>query len=176
MEGLINPEWSDLDPIYIIWKDEPSCATTGIWFVEREYRIFGIKEKIKNLEGIIDKIMNVLKNITYDNKENLFESIQTKKKMLEDLLLQYNKLEKNYIEFDKYYRQTLFKFYSYKYYYSPLFAFKEKRTYLSIMNDIQILIKKEFESFCDNYYIIRNSFFDINNYIIKVKKLFNIQN
>ena len=42
------------------------------------------------------------------------------------------------------------------------------------MIDIQKLLKKKFEDFCKQYYNIRNEFFEINDYLLKIKKLFNI--
>ena len=98
MEDLINPECSDLNPVYIIFKDETFCCVTGIWFVERECNNFNIKDKIIKLNEIIDNIINQLKHIAYDNKESLIENLKIKKINLENLLDKYKNLENNYNE------------------------------------------------------------------------------
>ena len=100
----------------------------------------------------------------------------TKKNMLADLSQKYKEKEKNYIEADKFYREELFIFYRIKYNNTSEFAFSESKMYLSIMNDIQSLLRDKFRGFLNDYQDIRNSFFDINNYIIKIKKLFDIKN
>ena len=100
--------------------------------------------------------------------------MRAKKDNLEDLLQKYKEKEKNYIETDKFYREELFVFYRIKYNNTSEFAFSESKMYLSIMNDIQSILRDKFLSFVNDYNDIRNAFFDINNYIIKIKKLFNI--
>ena len=46
--------------------------------------------------------------------------------------------------------------------------------YLSIGLDIQILLREKFYDFLNNYCDLIDKFIDINNYIIKIKILFNI--
>ena len=111
MEGLINPKWSDLNIPYFIWKDYPLCCVAGIQFIEEESRIFGIKEKIVQLDGIANNIINSLANISDGNKDNLLTDIKNKKKLLADLLIKYNEIEKKFIEEDKFYREELFETY-----------------------------------------------------------------
>ena len=176
MEDLVNPLFSDLPDYYPIYENKVRCCAQGIWFVEREHKHFDIKRKIEKLDGIINNIMNKLNNISYDNKENLFDTMTTKKNMLADLSQKYKEKEKNYIEADKFYREELFIFYRIKYNNTSEFAFSESKMYLSIMNDIQSLLRDKFRGFLNDYQDIRNSFFDINNYIIKIKKLFDIKN
>ena len=176
MEDLVNPLFSDLPDYYPIYENEVRCCAQGIWFGEREHKHFDIKGKIEKLDGIINNIMNKLNNISYDNKENLFDTMTTKKNMLADLSQKYKEKEKNYIEADKFYREELFIFYRIKYNNTSEFAFSESKMYLSIMNDIQSLLRDKFRGFLNDYQDIRNSFFDINNYIIKIKKLFDIKN
>ena len=45
--------------------------------------------------------------------------------------------------------------------------------YFSCMLNIQRLLKHKFDNFRDDYDNLRNEFFQINNYIIKIKKLLN---
>ena len=95
--------------------------------------------------------------------------------MLANLLKQYNDIEKDYIEFDKYYRKELFEFYTIEYENTWFFDFAKKRMYLSILNELQIIIKNKFYEYFNNYLSIRESFFKINNYFINLKILYNIQ-
>ena len=173
MEGLINPKWSDLNIPYFIWKDYPICCVAGIQFIEEESRIFGIKEKIVQLDGIANNIINSLANISDGNKDNLLTDIKNKKKLLADLLIKYNEIEKKFIEEDKFYREELFETYRNKYLSTSFFSFADKKIYLSSMVEIQISLKDKFDDFCEAYYNIRNDFFQINNYIIKFKQLIN---
>ena len=46
---------------------------------------------------------------------------------------------------------------------------------ISIGFDLQILLRNKFFDFFDNYYALINKFIDLNNYIIKVKLLFNME-
>ena len=172
MEDLINPEWSDLNINYSIFKDEIICCVAGIVFVENESKHFDIRNKIKKLEEVINNSIIQIKNVSYENKESLIENMNEKKAMLENLLNKYEELEKNFTETDQYYRENLFKFYSNKYDHTSIFSFSERKLLLSVMNEIQILLKKKFDDFLYDYFNLRNAFFDINNYIIKVKKLF----
>lgn len=177
MEGLTNISQSYIDriAINIVLIDCPVCYIAGIWFVERESRYFGIEEKIKKLDEIINNVLNKLNDICDENKENYINTIKAKQNDLLKLATEYRKIENKFVENDKYYRKNLFEFYQKKYFNSPLFAFAEKRKYLSVMNDIQYLLKEKFNEYCNDYSHIRDSFFEINNYIIKIKKLYNIQ-
>ena len=173
MENLVNPTRSELYEPYYIYTDKPICDVAGIWFVEREPRFFGLEEKISKLTGIIDDIKIALNDIVYEDKENLQETLTTKKNLLGDILSRYKKIEKQYIEDDDYFREKLFSFYCYKYYITSIFAISERRMYLSCMLNIQRLLKHKFDNFRDGYDNLRNEFFQINNYIIKIKKLLN---
>lgn len=42
------------------------------------------------------------------------------------------------------------------------------------MNDIQCILKEKFLYFYDDYTKILNEFFELNNYFIKIKVLYNI--
>lgn len=101
--------------------------------------------------------------------------LEEKKSILADLLNQYNELEKNYIEFDKYNREQLFEFYKREYENTWIFEFAKRKMYLTIMFDIQMIIKDKFNEFFNTYKKIRESFFRINNFIINLKKLYNTQ-
>ncbi len=176
MDGLINPNQSDLKEIkYDLNMDRADCSIEGIWYVEHEESKFGIEEKIKKLNDIINNILDPLNNISYDDKENLINTIKTKQNLLNQLLKRFQNIKKNFIEFDSYYREILFAEYRRKYCNAPLFDFTEKNLCLSVMNDIQIRLKKRFEDFLFDYFDLRNTFFDINNYILKTKILFNIE-
>ena len=175
MENLVNPKRTELYEPYYIWTDEPICDVAGIMFVEREPRIFGLEEKISKLTGIIDDIKIALNDIVYEDKNNLQETLTTKKNLLENILHRYKKIKKQYIEDDDYFRGQLFRFYRSKYYYTSIFALSERRMYSSCMLNIQKLLKHKFDGFRDAYDNMRNEFFEINNYIIKVKKLINIE-
>ena len=176
MEGLVNPNESDLKEInYDMNIDRPICSVEGIWYVEQEERKFGIEEKIKKLNNLINVLLDSLNNISYNNKENLINTIKTKQNLLNQLLKRYENIKKSFIEYDSYYRKNLFFEYNIKYWNASIFSSDESKICLSVMNDIQIRLKKRFENFLFDYFDLRNSFFDINNYIIKVKKLFNIE-
>ena len=175
MEGLYNPHYSDINQIYYsLYLDSISCTSAGIWYLERESRFFGIKELIRRLGGIINKILFKLDGMLYDTKENMRKILHEKEDLLIELFFQYEEIEKIYTEEDKFYRENLFEFYRNKYYYSSFFSFSERKICMANMNEIQILLRKKFFQYCDKYYRIRNNFFEINNYIIKIKKLFNI--
>ena len=175
MEGLINPNQSDLKNIhYFLWLDELICCVEGIWYIEHEETNFGIENKIQRLDEIINHIVYALDNISYDDKPNLIKTIRTKQNSLSDLLKRYREIKQKYIDFDFYYREKLFEEYKTKYFNASFFVFTEKKLCMSVMNDIKICLKKKFDDFLLNYFDLRNSFFDINNYILKIKKLFNI--
>lgn len=172
MEELINPYWSDLDTDYPLFLNETICGVHGIFVVEREYLNFNIKDKIKKLDQIIDNVIIKLANIAYENKDNLLETIKEKKNTLANLVTKFDYLQKNYTELDKFYREDLFEFYKSKYDDSSIFSFSERKKYLTIMNEIQLLLKKNFDTYLNDYFRLRNTFFEINNYLIKVKILF----
>ena len=175
MEGLVNPNESDLKNIhYCLWLDDFTCSLEGIHYVEHEEEEFGIEEKIKRLNDIINHILGALDNISYENRENMIEAIKTKQNLLSTLLKRYQDNKKSYIEFDSYYRENLFQVYKRKYLCAPLLDFTQRKTCLSVTNDIQIRLKAKFNDFLFDYFDIRNSFFSINNYILKIKQLFNI--
>ena len=176
MEGLVDPYTTDFESlIYYIYEDEARCSISGIWYVEREQYNFNIRDKINKLDEIVDNLLNKInKEQKQENPENQIKMLEDKKNELADLLKQYNEIEKNYIEFDKYQREQLFEFYKNKYEDTWIFEFAKRKMYLNIMLDIQIIIKNKFHEFFDNYKKIRESFFRINNYIIKFKKLYSI--
>ena len=93
---------------------------------------------------------------------------------LAKLASKYTEISRNFFENDAFYREYLFEHYNKKYNNSHLLDFAERRTCLSVMNGIQILMKEKCTEFCNEYNNIRDSFFGINNFIVKVKKLFNI--
>ena len=177
MEGLIDPYNFEFEQIsYIIYKDEARCSIKGIWFVEREPYNFNIKEKINKLNEIIDNFLNKLINEpNQETKKNHIKMLEEKKSILTDLLNQYNELENNYIEFDKYNREQLFEFYKMEYERTWIFEFAKRKMYMAIMLNIQMIIKNKFNEFFNTYKKIRESFFRINNFIINIKKLYNTQ-
>ena len=160
-QSLINEEIS-----YLILPNETYISYCPYDFVTSEKNIFGIEDKIKKLSVIIDNIIKKLDVISYENKKDLIETLETKKNELQELLVNYNDIVKKYLDIDNYYRD--------KYDNSSFFAFSEKRNYLAIMTHIQLLLKARFDDFCHDYIKIWDKFFDINKYIIKIKKLFNI--
>ncbi len=177
MEDLVNPFDSDIkNKIYYTYNDGENFSNDGIWFIEHEHRNFNIKDKINKLDAIIANLLiKIYDTPNQENRENIIKMIKGKKSNLADLLKQYNDLEKNYIEFDKYHRENLFEYYKNKYQSTWFFDFAEKKMFLSINKDIEIIIRDKFDEFCKEYIKIRNSFFKINNYIIKLKKLYDIK-
>ena len=177
MEGLKNISQSYIDNIamHAIWIDVTECSVGGIWFVEREPMFFGIEDKISKLDEIIKKVLDGIKTLSEDNKDYFINTIKIKKNHLAKLASKYREISKKFIENDAFYREYLFELYKKKYNNSHLLDFAERRTCLSVMNGIQILMKEKFTEYCNEYNNIRDSFFGINNFIIKVKKLFNIK-
>ena len=173
MEGLKNISQSYIDNIamHAVWIDFPDCSVGGIWFVEREPVFFGIEDKITKLDEIIKKVLDRMKTLSEDNKDYYINTIKIKQKHLSQLASKYREISKKFIENDAFYRENLFEQYKKKYNNSD---FAERRTCLSVMNGIQILMKEKFTEYCNEYNNIRDSFFEINNFIVKVKKLFNI--
>ena len=178
MEGLKNISQSYIDNIamHVIWIDATECCNGGMWFVEREPRHFGIEDKITKLDEIIKKVLDRIKTLSEDNKDYFINKIKIKQNHLATLASKYREISKKFIENDSFYREYLFELYKKKYNNSHLLDFAERRTCLSVMNGIQILMKEKFTEYCNEYNNIRDSFFEINNFIIKFKKLFNIKN
>lgn len=173
MEDLINPYWSDiLEEKYCFWTDERFLSCQGIDFVEGENKHFDLEGKINTLIKKIDEILERLNKSTFDNKNEHIKAINTKKNDLQKLLLKYEDIKQSFIQTDKLYRDDFFEFYNRKYERTALFAFSERK-YLDIMNEIQHLLYNKFMEFGNEYFNIRNSFFVMNSYIIKIKKLFN---
>ncbi len=160
--------------MHAVWIDATFCSIGGKWFVEREPRFFGIEDKITQLDEIIKKVLDRIKTLSEDNKDYFINTIKIKQNQLAKLASEYKEISKKFIENDVFYRENLFELYKEKYNNSHLLDFAERRTYLSMMNGIQILMKEKFTEYCNEYNNIRDSFFEINNFIIKVKKLFNI--
>lgn len=176
MENIINPRWTDINDIaYIIWDNDTIITMAGIWFIEREKSEFGMEKKIESLDKIIIDITNRLKMISYENKDNIITKLKEKRDLLSVLLNKFTKIKKTYYEYDNYLRYQVFEFYKSKYYSEPLFSFFKRRQYIAIMNEIQLMLKKKFADFCNDYVKIRDEFFDINAYAIKVKRFFNFQ-
>jgi hypothetical protein len=161
--------------MHVIWKDVTECSVWGIWFVEREPMFFGIEDKISKLDEIIKKVLDRIKTLSEDNKDYFINTIKIKQNHLAELASKYREISKKFIENDAFYREYLFELYKKKYNNSHLLDFAERRTCLNVMNGIQILMKEKFTEYCNEYNNIRDSFFGINNFIIKVKKLFNIK-
>ena len=175
MEGLSNPYYSDIKEIYYpLNLNKAFCSSAGIWYLEREARFFGIKEIIIKLGGIINKLLFKLDSMVEENKEITKKLKQKKEELLIELIFQFEEIEKKYTEEDKYFREDLFEFYAIKYRNLSIFSFLEKKVLMDAMNEIQTQLRKTFFLYVDKYYQIRNNFFEINNYIIKVKRLFNI--
>lgn len=174
MEDLINPHWSDINSIiYCFWEDEPFIAIAGLCYVEGEKSNFGIEEKIEKLNAIIVDIISHLKDDSYENKKYIISQLKEKQNLLKDQLTKFKEIKQNYCDNDRYYRDELFNFYKAKYYEEPLLSYFKKKKYIAIMFDIQKILHKKFQDFCREYVKIRDDFFKINTYIIKVKKFFN---
>ena len=145
MEGLKNPYYSDINQIlYPIYSYEANCCLAEMWHLQRESRFFGIKELIIRLGGIINKILLKLDCIEYENKENMKKILHEKEELLIELFFQYEEIEKNYTEDDKFFRENLFEFYKKKYDNCSYFSFSEMKFLMDTMNDIQIQLRKKF--------------------------------
>lgn len=171
MEDIENPYWTDLNKvqqkIYWNWK---ITDTEGREFVLNEHNNFDLAGKIAKLDAIIDDVLNKLKKEKYEPMDELVNNIKEKKKQLKELLVNYNEIKEKYLQFDKFYND-LFDFHL-----DSLIAKNigdEWTRFTAIMNNIQIIIRDKFLDFRQSYYTIRNSFFEANSYIIKVKKMFN---
>lgn len=146
MEGLKNISQSYIDNIamHVIWIDATECCNGGMWFVEREPRHFGIEDKITKLDEIIKKVLDRIKTLSEDNKDYFINTIKIKQNHLATLASKYREISKKFIENDSFYREYLFELYKKKYNNSHLLDFAERRTCLSVMNGIQILMKEKF--------------------------------
>ena len=171
MEDIVNPYWTDLNEVhqYIFWNSA-IIDIDGYLFVTNEHNKFDLAGKIAKLDAIIDDVLTKLKEEKYEYKEELTNNIKEKKKLLKELLANYNAAKEKYLQFDEFYRD-LFNFHLDKFIVKG-FADEHKRL-TQVMNNIQVLIREKFLDFRQNYFTIRNSFFEANKFIIKVRKLFN---
>ncbi len=104
-------------------------------------------------------VLSALNNISDDNKENLINTIKTKQDLLAEILKSYKEIKNDFVQFDSYYRKQLFdNTYKIKYWEASFFSFAEKNLCMSVMNDIQIQLKKAFEKFLFKYFDLRNYF------------------
>ena len=175
MEGLVNPHpVNTYNYTYDMNLDEPIISIMGIYFVESEKSIFGIKEKVEKLDSIINEILEVIIKAKNPNDDYIIKTIKEKQNCLKALPIKYKDIKNNFIENDKYYREELFEFYRKSYHNASSFAFSERNKCISIMNDIQRILREKFLIFYDDYTKILDEFFEINNYFIKIKKLYNI--
>ena len=173
MEDIINPHWSDINERkFVFFYYDTFLAMTGIWFIEGEEYGFDIQKKIEMLDAIIANIINRLKDDTYENKNYIINQLKEKQKLLKELLSQFEEIKHTYLENDNYYRNKVFEFYKAKYYETPLLSFFQRNHYISIMNEIQVLLYKKFKELCQDYVKIRDDFFEINEYVIRINKFF----
>ena len=141
-----------IENVYIkIFTEFPFCSITGLIYVENEDKLFGIEQKVKQLDKIIDIIFL----------------------RLNEILVKFAKIKKQYLENDKYYRD-LFHFYAIKHSQADIFEFDNKKKYMAIMIDIQKTLSAKFDEFRDEYITLKKSFFKINDYLLKIELLFNI--
>ena len=95
-QSLINEEIS-----YLILPNETYISYCPYDFVTSEKNIFGVEDKIKKLSVIIDNIIKKLDVISYENKKDLIETLETKKNELQELLVNYNDIVKKYLDIDE---------------------------------------------------------------------------
>lgn len=173
MEGIIVPykiERGYLD--YLIYEDTIDCAISGLWFVKHEDWRFDIKAKINKLDSIINSTLEEIKDL--DSEKTFTVIINEKKKLLQSLAVEYAKIVKNYMKSDGYYR-SLINFYRNAYNNkTSFFDFSQKRKYIEISIHIQKLLKNEFLKFFSEYKKLRNTFIEINKYILNIKKMFDL--
>ena len=171
MEDIENPYWTDLNKVQqkVFWNWKV-IDEDGMKFVENEHNNFDLPGKIVKLDAIIDDVLNKLKKEKYESMDELVNNIKEKKKELNELLFNYNEVKEKYLQFDKFYKDL---FYFHLDNYIPAGIGDERERFTAIMNNIQILIRDKFNEFLQSYFSIRNSFFEANKYIIKVKKMFN---
>jgi hypothetical protein len=163
-----------IENVYIkIFTEFPFCSITGLIYVQDEDKLFGIEQKVKQLDKIIDIIFLRLNEIKDSSKENIIKTIREKKKELNEILVKFAKIKKQYLENDKYYRD-LFHFYAIKHSQADIFEFDNKKKYMAIMIDIQKTLSAKFDEFRDEYITLKKSFFKINDYLLKIELLFNI--
>ena len=171
MEDIENPYWTDLNKVQqnVFWNWKIT-DTGGKDFVLNEHKNFDLAGKIVKLDTIIDDILNKLKKEKYEYMDELVNKIKENKKLLKELLVKYNEIKEKYLQFDKFYNE-LFDFHLDRFIAKGI---GDQRTrFTAIMNNIQIIMRDKFFDFRQRYFAIRNSFFDINQYIIKIKKMFN---
>ena len=172
MEGINNPYKSNPILKYSIFTDHMICSFEGICFVKNEH--FEFEKKIEKLYAIMTKVLDKLKYIDSDNKEKIIGAISIKQNLLKKLLKKYKDIKEKFIEYDDFYRNKLIKFYKNEYD-DIIFDIFKKKKYLSIGIDIQILLRDKFGDFLSDYSGLIDEFININNYIIKIKILFNIE-
>jgi hypothetical protein len=173
MEDLINKK--GIDKLCLeIYTEDPFCSITGICFIQDEDTYFGIEQRVEQLDKIIDVILLRLNEIEDSSKENIIKIIHEKKNQLNEIRVKFREAKKQYLENDKYYRKELFEFYLRKYQFADIFAFAEKKKYMAIMIEVQKILNAKFIEFRDEYVNLINSLCKINNYILKIKNLFNI--
>ena len=171
MEDIENPYWTDLNKVQqnVFWNWK--IINTGRKeFVLNEHKNFDLAGKIVKLDTIIDDILNKLKKEKYEYMDELVNKIKENKKLLKELLVKYNEIKEKYLQFDKFYNELFY------FHLDSLIAKNigdEWTRFTAIMNNIQIIMRDKFFDFRQRYFAIRNSFFDINQYIIKIKKMFN---
>lgn len=163
-----------IENVYIkIFTEFPFCSITGIIYVQNEDKFFGIEQKVKQLDKIIDVILLRLNEINDSSKENIIKTIHEKKKELNEILVKFAEIKKQYLENDKYYR-GLFDFYALKHARADGFEYDNKKKYMAIMIDIQKILSAKFDEFRDEYINLKKSFLKINDYLLKIEILFNI--
>ena len=178
MEGIAYPYPYDLDIkliSYFIFQDEILCTVDGICFIQNENNHFGLEDKIEKLAPIINDTLNKLKDINDSNKECYIKEVKKKQDYLNKLPGKFKQIKQKFIEYDDYYRKNLIEYYRKKYDDTWAFNISERKKYLSIGVDIQMILRDKFFDFLNDYYSIVDSFIGINNYILKVKRLFNIE-
>ena len=174
MEGITNPYSSDLEVDFLIYTEEIFCSSSGSRFIRFEHRGFDLETKIKELDSIIISVLKKMQDIKYDNKKDIVNNINIKHNLLKNLLKKFKEIKQRYNEYDEYY-QNLIETYGKEYNNISIFDFCQRRKYIELSIHVQKLLVDKFSEFCNDYYIIRNEFFESNNYIIKIKKLFNIE-
>ena len=90
--------------------------------------------------------------IEYENKENMKKILQEKEELLIELFFQYQEIEKNFTEDDKFFRENLFESYKKKYDNLSIFYSFEKKFLMDTMNDIQIQLKKNLFNIATNMF------------------------
>ena len=105
--------------------------------------------------------------IEYENKENMKKILQEKEELLIELFFQYQEIEKNFTEDDKFFRENLFESYKKKYDNLSIFYSFEKKFLMDTMNDIQIQLKKNLFNIATNMFKLEIIF---SRLIIIIKK------